>query len=77
MTVEDVPGLLSGGRPGQIMLGPVERVDAIERLTLFDTIADPKACAIRLEQIARVGSPEPSAIMRRRQRAGTGGCGRK
>ena len=32
---------------------------------------------ISVEQIARVGSPEPKASMRRRQRTGTGGVGRK
>ena len=37
----------------------------------------PEQLAIKVEQMARVGSPEPSAIMRLRQRAGTGGCGRK
>ena len=31
----------------------------------------------RVEQITRVGSPEPSAIMRRRQRTGTGGVGNR
>jgi len=35
------------------------------------------ACAISVEQMVRVGSPEPSAIMRRRQRTGTGGVGHK
>jgi hypothetical protein len=33
------------------------------------------ASAISVEQMARVGSPDPSAIMRRRQRTGTGGVG--
>ena len=37
----------------------------------------PNASAIKVEQMVRVGSPEPSAIMRRRQRAGTGGVGNK
>src|SRR6202030_1286730 len=33
---------------------------------------DSKAWAIRAEQMIRVGSPEPSAIMRRRPRCGIG-----
>jgi hypothetical protein len=32
---------------------------------------------MKVEQIARVGSPLPSASMRRRQRDGTGGVGRR
>ena len=36
-----------------------------------------KSLAISDEQMARVGSPEPKAIIRRRHRTGTGGVGRK
>jgi len=40
-------------------------------------LIDCKACAIGGGQIARVGSPLPSAIMRRRKRKGTRGVGRR
>ena len=32
---------------------------------------------MRVEQMVRVGSPDPKAIMRRRQRTGTGGVGKR
>ena len=43
----------------------------------LDSLIAWKACAMSVEQIARVGEPAPSAIILRRKRLGTGGVGNR
>ena len=59
---------------------PGQSIEAECRYSIHGNIGyliDSNACAMSVEQMARVGSPLPSEIIRRLHRVGTGGVGRR